>query len=93
LSTDGEASQVIEAASAGQKRNAAIVNCLHHLQQSMVRLLDSLQGYSKDIIQEMLQSLEVSGHSQSVSQLINRTAGWTVIQSRSVRVSRSDSQI
>lgn len=60
LSTDGEGSQVIEPATPGQQRNAAVVNSLFYLQTAMNKLLDtSIQGYSAELLQMIADSVQV----------------------------------
>lgn len=60
LSTDGEASQVIDVATAGQKRNAAVVNSLYYLQTAMTRLIDSqVQGYEAESMQIIYDNVQV----------------------------------
>ena len=52
---------MIEAATAGQRRNAAVVNSLHYLQTSMTRLLgESLDGYDKHSTEDIRDSVKVS---------------------------------
>ncbi|XP_067934499.1 conserved oligomeric Golgi complex subunit 5-like isoform X2 [Watersipora subatra] len=59
LSTDGEASQVIEPATAGQKRNSSVVNSLFYLQNAMLRLLESLTNdYNPNCLQMIIDSVE-----------------------------------
>ncbi|KAL3853402.1 hypothetical protein ACJMK2_016944 [Sinanodonta woodiana] len=60
LSTDGEASQVIGSPTQGQSRNAAVVNTLYSLHQSVSKLLAGSSQYpteALDSIQDSLQSI------------------------------------
>jgi len=60
LSTDGEASQVIEPATAGQTRNAAVVNSLYYLHMAIDKLKNnSMQGYDAKCLAVVSESLEV----------------------------------
>ncbi|KAF6031066.1 COG5 [Bugula neritina] len=61
LSTDGEASQVIEPATAGQTRNAAVVNSLYYLHMAIDKLKNnSMQGYDAKCLAVVSESLEAS---------------------------------
>ena len=63
MSTDGEASQVIEAATAGQRRNSSVVNSLFYLQSAMTRLIDGLVGdYDSDCLAIITDSVQVCAY-------------------------------
>ena len=51
---------MIDSATAGQKRNAAVVNSLFYLQTAMTRLIDSQPpGYAHDSMQIVYDEVQV----------------------------------
>ncbi|XP_076469307.1 conserved oligomeric Golgi complex subunit 5-like [Babylonia areolata] len=61
LCTDGEASQVIGPASAGQNRNSAAVNTLFHFHQAVVKVLSGLTNFPEEARSCVESSLEKVG--------------------------------
>ena len=51
---------MIEPATAGQRRNSAVVNSLFYLQSAMTKLIDGLgNDYNSDCLQIIIESVEV----------------------------------
>ncbi|XP_055958266.1 conserved oligomeric Golgi complex subunit 5 [Patella vulgata] len=56
LSTDGEASQVIGPPTSGQTRNAAVVNTLYQLHQSLTKVIESINHFPPEAKESILAS-------------------------------------